>query len=68
MKSHCFPDKITAHKLTFNDGSRLTLLVPPSETYGKALARSGYKDEDVSCIELGDSPLSYEPDNSIASR
>ena len=63
-----FPDKITAHKLTFRDGSRLTLLVPPSETYGKALARSGYADADVVSIELPDSPLHYEPDNAIASR
>ncbi len=68
MKSHCFPDTITAHKLTFNDGSRITLLVAPTETYGKAMARAGYRDEDVSCIELEDSPLNYEPDNSIASR
>lgn len=63
-----FPDKITPHKLTFRDGSRLTLLVPPSETYGKALARSGYLDEDVVSIEIPDAPLHYEPDSTPASR
>lgn len=65
---HIFPDKVTAHVCHLADGSQRTVLVSPTETFGKALARMGYSADDVESVTLINAPLNYEPDYSIASR
>ncbi len=65
---HVFPDNITAHVLTLCNGSTRTVLVSPSETFGKALARLSIKEDDVKSVLLPSAPLTYEPDWSVGSR
>lgn len=66
--NHTFPAKVTAHVVTFANGHSRNILVAPSETFGKALARMGYSADDVKSVTLINAPLDYEPDYSIASR
>lgn len=66
--AHVFPDSVLLHVVTFNDRTRTTLGVAPSETFGHALRRAGFSPDDVSSVEVPDAPLSYEPDFASAVR
>lgn len=50
------------------DWSVVYVLVTPSETFGKAIARLGIASEDIRSVEAENAPMHYEPDFSIASR
>lgn len=65
---HIFPPKVSEHKLTLRDGTKLSLFVSPSETYGHALARTGIKDSNVASIVIENMPIWYEPDSASATR
>ena len=63
-----FPPTVTEHKLTLTDGSRVSLFVDPSETYGHALARTHIRPDEVAVISLDSSPIWYAPDDTVATR
>lgn len=67
-RSHCFPDTVIRHVLVMLDWSVVYVLVTPSETFGKAIARLGIASEDIRSVEAENAPMHYEPDFSIASR
>ena len=68
MSKHSFPDKITEHIVTLTSGKKFQLYVSSFETFGRALARSGVSENEVTCVALSNAPIWYEPDYSIASR
>jgi hypothetical protein len=65
---HTFPDNITAHVCLMADMTQRTVLVSPSETFGKALVRLGIEQDDILSYEVSNAPLHYEPDLSVGSR
>jgi hypothetical protein len=69
QSQHSFPSDYLNHSVTLKDGRGWNLLVAPSETFGKALARQGIPADEVASVELGNgAESSYEPDWSVASR
>jgi len=68
MSKYSFPDKVTEHTVTLTNNKKFRLYVSPSETFGRALARFGIDESEVTCLGLSTGPIWYEPDYAIASR
>lgn len=66
FKPLSFPGETLRHDVTFTDGSHLPVFVAANETFGKALARLGFKGEEVSAVAV-DGPKGYLPDYCVAS-